>query len=555
MRSEPSGRARPGGTGHDVDVAVVGLGPVGAVLAGLLGRRGLSVEAFDRMPDIYPQPRAIVFDHEAMRIVQELGIADRILPHTGRYRPSEYRGVDGRLIRRFDAPPPPHRLGWDPNRTFDQPAFERELRRLLGELPTVRAHWPAEVLEVAQDAEGVTVGVDDPAHGYRTVRARWLVACDGGASPIRKRLGIGLEDLDFDEPWIVIDAMVEEHKLAALPQVMVQFCDPTRPATYIIGPGRHRRWEIMMLPGDRFSEGPPEHELWPLLSRWLEPGDAVLRRAASYRFHGLVARDWRKGRVLLAGDSAHMTPPFIGQGMVQGLRDAQNLAWKLERVVRGHSPHALLDTYGAERSPHVEATTRVAIDLGRVICELDPGRARARDAAILAEQGGEVRTTIRQSLIPGLRHGLIAIDSPGAGETLPQPRVRSACRDVALLDELTGARLRVIAASDATDAQAEALARAVAAEDGVVVRLRDALRADEAGPALDVVEDAPVLGPWLRAQGARFAIARPDHAVYATAAELEDALARVAGLTAGLRRVTVEDVAPGSAPDQERRAE
>jgi 3-(3-hydroxy-phenyl)propionate hydroxylase len=521
--------------GCDADVIVVGLGPVGAVLAGLLGRRGISVMAFDRLPHIYPQPRAIVFDHEAMRIMQELGIAERVAPLTGAYRPSEYRGVDGQVIRKFDFAAPPYRLGWAPNCTFDQPGFELALRALLEELPTVQAHWPNEVLSAVPDASGVTVRVQPEGESPRCLRAGWLVACDGGASPIRKAMGIGLKDLGFDESWIVIDALVNEDKIGSLPAVMVQFCDPKRPATFVIGPGRHRRWEIMMLPGDRFSEGLPEHELWPLLDRWIRPGDAVLRRAAAYRFHGLVAQTWRQGRVLLAGDSAHMTPPFIGQGMVQGLRDAHNLAWKLERVIRAQSDEALLDSYGEERSPHVEATTRVAIDLGRVICELDEERAKARDAAILAQQGGIVRTTIRQSLIPGLQNGLIAVNTPGAGETLPQPRVCAKGASDTLLDDLTGACLRVIAVEDATDGETAALAAAVEPEQGVVVKLCAEFSCEADGHRLDVVESAPVLAPWLHALKARFAIARPDHYVYATAPDLQTALAAVSALRVGLR--------------------
>jgi len=521
--------------GYDADIVVVGLGPVGAVLSALLGRRGLKVEAFERMPHIYPQPRAIVFDHEAMRIIQELGITDRVLPLTGSYRPAEYRGVDGQVIRRFDVAPPPYRLGWAPNWSFDQPGFEQELRRLLDELPTVNAQWPTEVVCVDPDASGVTVHVESEQGAARTVRARWLVACDGGASPIRKRLGIGLKDLGFEESWIVIDAIVNEDTLSALPDVMVQFCDPRRPATFVIGPARHRRWEIMMLPGDRFSEGLPEHELWPLLDRWIKPGDAVLRRAAAYRFHGLVAQRWRQGRILLAGDSAHMTPPFIGQGMVQGLRDAHNLAWKLERVIRGQSDETLLDSYGEERSPHVEATTKVAINLGRVICELDHERARARDAAILAEQGGVVRTTLRQSLIPWLKDGLIAVNTRGAGETLPQPRVHVQGYDDVLLDDLTGPCLRIIAAADATAGETSALAAAVEPEQGIVVKLCCALGKESDGHALQVVESAAVLAPWLQALGARFAIARPDHYVYATAADVQTALQAVSALRVALR--------------------
>ena len=211
-------------------------------------------------------------------------------------------------------------------------------------------------------------------------------------------------------------------QLAELPQTQVQYCEPERPCTFVVGPGNHRRWEVMLKPGDSLSADFPAEELWPLLARWVKPGEVKLWRAAAYRFHGLVAERWRSGRILLAGDSAHMTPPFMAQGMVQGIRDAQNLAWKLTRVLEAKSPGALLDSYGTERTPHVKATTTAAIALGRVICERDPERAKARDAKLLAEHDGEIRTTIRQNMIPDIACGIIAHDSPGAGSLFPQPR-------------------------------------------------------------------------------------------------------------------------------------
>lgn len=507
-----------------VDVVVVGLGPVGAVIAGLLGRRGLSVAAFDRLPDVYPQPRAIVLDHEAMRIIQELGIASRVLPHTAPYRPSEYRGLGGRVIRKYDSLPPPYLLGWEPNRTFDQPSVEREFRRLLRELPNVHAEWPATATLLEQDAQGVTVEVQHEGQASRRVRGKWLIACDGGSSPIRKQLKVQMVDLDFDEPWIVIDAMVNPEIVESLPKVMVQYCEPTRPATYIIGPGNHRRWEIMMLPGDSFSEGPPESELWPLLERWLKPGDAVLRRAATYRFHGLVASGWKIGRILLAGDSAHMTPPFLGQGMVQGLRDAQNLVWKLERVVKNSSAPTLLDTYEAERRPHVESTTRVAIDMGKVICEIDPVKAAARDQRTIDEQGGEVRVIHRQSLIPALRHGLIDRNSAGAGELMPQPRVCSTQKDTPLLDDLTGREWRVVAAADVSDQEIARIEEQNLAFDYVFIRLCTEKTVSNITPAICVVEQDAVISPWLQLHGARFLIARPDNYIYGTASDVDSLL-------------------------------
>ena len=516
----------------EVDILIVGTGPTGATLAGLLGQRGLRVAVFDRLPDLYPLPRAAGMDHEVMRIAQELGIADRMAPHIAPYRPSEYRGMDGQLIKRLDAAPPPHRLGWAPNYVFEQPAFERMLRGRLAELPTVSTTTSADVVAVGQDTDHAWADVILPGDSRPTRHvARYLIACDGGSSSIRKQLGITLEDLGFDEPWLVVDAIVSDAKLAELPQTQVQYCEAERPCTYVVGVGRHRRWEIMLLPGDSLAADYPPEQLWPLLERWIMPGDGEIWRAAAYRFHGLVANDWRRGRILLAGDAAHMTPPFMAQGMVQGLRDALNLAWKLERILRGRSSPGLLDTYQQERRPHVVTTTRTAMELGRVICERDRARARERDARLLTEQGGRVTTQFRQNMIPGLHAGLIARETPGAGCILPQPMIDAGDKLVRL-DDLTGRTVRVVVHGDLPAADQTLLLDALQPLGGVLVLL--GAGGDSSADVIHAVEDVPVLAPWLAQIDRRFAVARPDHCVFGTAASTTETVSLLAALRAAL---------------------
>lgn len=520
-----------------VDVLVVGLGPTGATLAALLARGGLRVAVFDRLPDLYPLPRAIGLDHEALRIWQSLGLAEALTPHLAPYRPSEYRGAQGQLIKRLDMAAPPHRLGWAPNWVFDQPAVERVLRAHLAAQTGVHVGLGHEVVALHEQDDGVAATVRDAEGATSTWTAAYAVACDGGASPIRKRLGIPLDDLQFDEPWLVVDARVRLDKLAELPQTQVQYCEPARPSTFVVGPGNHRRWELMLLPGEPLHEHWPEDTLWPLLARWIQPGDAELWRAAAYRFHGLVAQRWRAGRILLAGDAAHMTPPFMAQGMVQGLRDASNLAWKLERVLCHGAPDALLDSYEAERRPHVIATTRAAIALGRVICERDPAKARERDARLLDEHGGTVPTTVRQSMLPDLSGGLIAIGSPGAGSLFPQPRVTTLpAGNTGWLDDVGGAGVRVLACHEALEpADAIELEAALAPLQGCLLRLVSRpLDPAPAGPGLCIAEEKTLLADWLRGLGARFAVVRPDHQVHATAVTAAGALRHLADLAAAM---------------------
>lgn len=522
------------------DVLIVGMGPTGITLAALLAQRGIKVAAFDKLPDLYPLPRAVGLDHEAMRLLQQLGLAEKIAPHVAPYRPSEYRGVDGKPILRVDAVSAPYPLGWAPNYVFNQPALENLLRDHVAHETGVLLHVNTEVTDSGQDENGVWIETrsTDNATPQR-FEASYLVACDGGSSPIRKRLSIPFEDLGFDEAWLVIDSIVPPEKLAELPQTQVQYCEPARPATFVVGPGNHRRWEIMLQPGDSTATPFPEAEIWKLLQRWVKPGEIKLWRSAAYRFHGLVAKQWHQQRVFLAGDAAHMTPPFMAQGMMQGLRDAQNLSWKLATVIKGDAAPALLNSYAQERRPHTIATTRAAIELGRIICERDPAKAIERDAALRTkhlDSNGEIKTTVRQNLIPSLSDGLIDTGTPGHGQLFPQPRVNGVAPD-ALLDDLTGPVFRLVALElQSPDAQASLLA-ALQRLHGKLICLslgnapKGGTHEDPAIENLLLIEEAgAVIEPWMRTLGVRYAVVRPDHYVYGTADNVDEAVQLLATL-------------------------
>ena len=302
--------------------------------------------------------------------------------------------------------------------------------------------------------------------------------------------------------------------LGKLPETAAQFCDPSRPTSFIIGPGNHRRFEIMLLPGEDPREMEDPGQVWRLLARWITPDDATLWRAASYRFHALVAREWRRGRVFLAGDAAHQQPPFIGQGMCQGIRDVGNLVWKLDRVLKGQSGAGLLDTYAEERSEHVrQLTTRIKA-IGHVICERDPVAAEARDISILSEGGGHPRTVTRQEIVPPLQSGLLAFPlHPAHGTLFPQPWIRTAT-ERRLLDTVAGTGWRlVLDARNAPDLTAEM--RAPLAQLGMrLIRVGS----PDAAVGHDVVaEEDGVLAAWFDRHGCRAAIVRPDHYVFGVA--------------------------------------
>ncbi|MCQ4158618.1 bifunctional 3-(3-hydroxy-phenyl)propionate/3-hydroxycinnamic acid hydroxylase [Roseomonas sp. GC11] len=483
------------------DIAVIGFGPSGATAAALLGRAGFSVLVIDRDTAVYDRPRAIALDHEILRLFDNLGLAEAVLPHTAPFTASEHFGAAGQLIRRVEMVPPPYPLGYTPSLVFSQPPVEAALRRQAAATPGVEVRLGTTLTAIAPDAEGVTLTLRGADGEEAPLRAGQVIACDGASSFVRQALGIRFEDLVFDEPWLVVDLLLEPGAAHALPETSAQFCDPARPVTYILGPGRHRRFEIMLLPGEDPKAMQQEDAVWRLLARWVTPAAARLWRAASYRFHALVAAEWRRGRVFLAGDAAHQQPPFIGQGMCQGLRDVANLAWKLAAVRDGADP-ALLDSYAGERGQHVRTLTGRIKAIGRQVCERDPVAAAARDAALLAQGGGRAPVVTRQEIVPPLEAGFLdSAAHPARGSLFPQPWIEAPGGAV-LMDRVAGTGWRLVLA--------EGAAPPAALPPGVTL-----LRLGPGG----LVEREGVLAAWFARQGAIAALVRPDHYVFGLAAE------------------------------------
>jgi len=396
-------------------VLVVGLGPVGAVLTALLAQRGVRMIALDKDAAPYPLPRAVHFDHEIMRVFQQLGVAEQMRQCARDLPDYEFRAADGRVLMNL-RPPRETPSGWGGGYMFHQPSLEGVLRARLTALPSADIRLGQRLDTVDQDGEGVTATVTTPT-GVATIRARFLVGCDGAWSPVREAIGGGLYDYQFDEPWLVVD--VKAPAGCRTPQVNIQLCDPTRPTTCVLsGPGRHR-WEFMLLPGETAEAMLDDAVVLDLIRPW-DCGPVEIERKAVYRFHGLVANRWRYRRLLIAGDAAHQTPPFAGQGMCSGIRDAVNLAWKLDAVLRGAASDALLDSYQAEREPHVRAAIELAIGMGRVVCTLDREAAAQRDAGMLAAQAGGASPLPPMHAAP-FKSGCVLAGSPGAGELFPQP--------------------------------------------------------------------------------------------------------------------------------------
>lgn len=465
----------------DCDVLVIGLGPVGALLATLLSDAGVSTICVDKDVEVYPLPRAAHFDHEIMRLFQQAGVADAVLDSSRPAPAYEFRSADGQPLVRMNLPPVSP-SGWATGYMFHQPAVEHALRARLAASPLADVRLGSAFVAMTPDADGVTAELTDG-----TVRARYIVGCDGASSAVRAGAGIGLDDYAFDEPWLVIDVNVGEG--ASLPDINLQICDPARPTTCVLmGPGRHR-WEFMLLPGETAEQVLDDAFIAPLLEPW-NCGDVTIERKAVYRFHGLVAKSWRAGRVLLAGDSAHQMPPFAGQGMCSGMRDAANLAWKLPLVLRGEADEALLDTYQPEREPHVRTYIQLAIGMGRVVCTLDPAAAAARDAGMLAARAAG-RNALPPSAPPALAEGCLLPGTPGAGTLFPQPWVNGA-----RLDDVLGEGGWLIGRDPPQDLAAGLVA--IALSEARLAPFRSAVEA------------------WLAEHGASAVLVRPDRYVFGT---------------------------------------
>jgi 3-(3-hydroxy-phenyl)propionate hydroxylase len=474
----------------ETEVFIAGLGPVGGALAGLLAQWGVSTIVVERETEIYRLPRAAHFDHEIMRIFQQLGIVDEIRDHVRPLDVYEFRAGSGEVLMRFDQKARSTVSGWAPSYMFHQPAMEQALRERLAREPLVTVSTGHQLTAISRnDDRGVEAVVSEANGSEYHVRARFMVGADGGASTARRLAGIGLFDYGFEEPWIVIDTIATDEE--GLPPHGVQICDPRRPTTVMPMSLGRRRWEFMLLPGERAEDMLHDARIAELMRGQVRPGQVEVVRKAVYVFHGLVARQWRAGSILLAGDAAHQMPPFMGQGMCSGLRDAANLAWKLALVVKDSVDASLLDTYQLEREPHVRHIIERAIEMGRIICTLDPDAARARDQRLIADG----RRAGALPGLPGIGSGFLS-HTARAGELFPQPFARLADNRTGRLDDLMGHEFLLMSRSLM----------------GMIAEL-PYLKIVQLGK--DIFDDGTIEG-WLAKADAEAVVVRPDRYVFGT---------------------------------------
>lgn len=338
-----------------VSVAVIGAGPTGMTVSTLLAQYGIETLVLERWPQVYPQPRAVHLDDEVYRIIDRVGIAAEFAkisrPALGLQLLDEQLTVMARFQRG------PGRCGFPQANMFDQPELEKLLRDNASRYPQLHLRTGLDVTAVAPGKITLSDGEE--------ITCDYLLGCDGANSLVRRSLGVTMRDLGFEQRWLVVDIGTT----ADLGQWdgVHQVCSTRRAATYMrIGDARYR-WEFQLLPGESASNYDTLEALRPLLTPWTTDPELELVRVTEYTFRAQIARQWRQGNVFLLGDAAHLTPPFIGQGMGAGMRDAMNLAWKLAGVLHDELPGDVLDSYERERKPHARAMIGLALTVGRAM--------------------------------------------------------------------------------------------------------------------------------------------------------------------------------------------
>lgn len=479
-----------------VPVVIVGAGPTGITAATLLAQYGVDSLILERWPGVYPQPRAVHLDDEIYRIIARLGIAEEFAAIS---RPTlGLRLLDNRfhVLAEFHRDPAKSVHGYPQANMFDQPEFEALLRSNLKRYPNAELRGSADVTAIAAHGDGAHITYTDRTDGtVHQVDADYLLGCDGANSVVRTQIGSTMRDLKFEQRWLVVDVATD----ADLRQWdgVYQMCDPARAGTYMrIGESRYR-WEFRLLEGESAGDFDTLATLRPLIDRWtrhIADSELDLLRVAEYTFRAQIADRWRSGNIFILGDAAHLTPPFIGQGMGAGLRDAFNLTWKIAAARHGTLPPDILDTYQQERKPHARALIRLALTVGWAMT----GGGKLGDLtrrAVLPRAGiiPGLRRKIVDSTTPGLRRSALVQKSRPvrqlAGMLSPNPLLSNGRR----LDDVVGNRFALI-----TRIPLEAATESRLRGRNVEIILA------EAGGQLD---------EWLRQGRATAALLRPDRTV------------------------------------------
>ncbi|MEU5549875.1 bifunctional 3-(3-hydroxy-phenyl)propionate/3-hydroxycinnamic acid hydroxylase [Micromonospora sp. NPDC047793] len=516
----PAQSSSPGEV-QEVDVVIVGCGPVGALAANLLGMRGVRTLVVERSTAPHGQPRAFSCDDEALRIYQQAGLLDRIVGDLHQPVRADYVNAAGRRFATIAFDEVDFGFGHAPLNFFDQPLLEHALRTGLERFDHVTLRIGTELVDLRQDEGGADLVLRDVvADRSYPVRARFVLGCDGARSTTRTAVRIPLAGASYAEPWLAVSGDVASDGIRAPHTTFV--CDWRRPAFVSPGSRGSYRAEFMLQPGETEDDMRQPAKIAELVSPYVDPDRFTVTRAVVYTFHHLIATRWREGRVFLLGDAAHQMPPFLGQGLCSGLRDAANLTWKLALVLAGEADPALLDTYETERRPHTAAMAETSVRLGRVFLARSRRAAWVRDSVLRAVQTvPRVRRFVRHfefKPLPAYARGLFAGGrrDGAVGTMFPQPRVAVGGDPTPrLLDDLLGDGFALVGRTlPAEPPRLPGPARSVvthpAGTDPARLPAGDDAR-------VHVVDLDGTVDAWLRRHRADVVVLRPDRFVFAVA--------------------------------------
>ena len=494
-----------------VPVVIVGGGPTGITAATKLAQYGVDCLVLDRWEDVYPQPRAVHLDDEIYRLIAGLGIADEFAAISRPARGLQLRERNFRVLAQFHRECAESANGYPQANMFDQPEFEAVLRANLKHYPHAVLRGNAEVTGAVQiGADRVQVTFTDRVSGQEhRVETRYLLGCDGANSLVRTAIGSCMEDLKFQQRWLVADVSTtaELNQWEGVHQV----CDPHRAATYMrIGDTRYR-WEFRLLPDETADDYNTMAALYPLIRPWVDavaPEQLELVRVGEYTFRAQVANCWRRGNMFILGDAAHLTPPFIGQGLCAGLRDALNLAWKLAGVVNSWLPERVLDTYEQERMPHARYMIRFALAMGTAMTAGgEAGNLLRRVVVPRLHLFPGIREKIVDSTTPALHASELVLKSPQRRQLAGRLCPNTILVDGKRLDTVVGPSFAVITSTPLNPSQQDEMTRR--------------------GAAVVIAHPGTELALWLQAGRARAAVVRPDRTVMCAGRDIDEVFRKV----------------------------
>ena len=401
------------------DVAIVGFGPTGGTLANLLALQGFSILIIEKEKSFYPLPRAVHFDDEIMRVFQTIGITDKFLKHTIINKGTKFVNSKNRVVLDWPRPRSITENGWYPSYRFHQPDLERKLRRRLKDFKKVSVMQNTKVNSLKEEKNSVKICIENINNNkISEIRAKYVIGCDGARSTIRKQIKAKFQNLGFTQKWAVVDLILKKNK-KELPDRTIQYSNSKRPATYCRNVGKRRRWEFAINNNESEKKVLSNSYIWNFLKPWLKPSEALMERKTIYTFQSAISKKWKKGRVFLAGDAAHLMPPFMGQGMCAGVRDASNLAWKIAYCLKNNHSEKLLNTYQSERYSNVIEYIKTTVKMGEFV-----------NAVGTSNITGEVSSTPNgqksmKSIKPKLGKGLGKINDKNRGKIFPQFKLKN----------------------------------------------------------------------------------------------------------------------------------